>query len=160
MISISTDEVDRKELKSPKKYEVREIIIIAIILGFISMVFDFIFFGLFFRISPEVLRTNWFIGSILTELVLIFSVRTNSFFTKASRPSKPLIWLSITTFVLTIGIPFTQIGQKIFKFVPPSAPHLTCILLLVVVYFAISEAVKLFYYRNGKINLQKIFKTR
>ena len=160
MISISTDEVDKKELKSPKKYEVREIIIIAIILGFISMVFDFIFFGLFFRISPEVLRTNWFIGSILTELVLIFSVRTNSLFAKASRPSKPLIWLSITTFVLTIGIPFTQIGQKIFKFVPPSAPHLTCILLLVVVYFAISEAVKLFYYRNGKINIQKIFKTR
>jgi len=148
MISISTDNVDKEELKSPKKYEAKEIIIVAIILGLISTIFDFIFFGLYYRISPEVLQTNWFIGSILTELVLIFSIRTKSFFLKSSRPSKSLIYLSIITFILTISLPFTVFGQKIFKFTPPSARHLVSILSLVVVYFIISETVKLLYYKS------------
>ncbi len=148
MISISTDNVDKTELKSPKKYEVKEIVIMAIILGLVSTVFDFMFFGLFYRISPEVLQTNWFVASILTELVLIFSIRTKSFFAKANRPSKWLVYLSIMTFILTIGLPFTNFGQKIFKFTPPTIMHMVWILSLVAVYFVISEMVKLFYYRN------------
>ncbi len=152
MISISTDSVDRAELKSPKSYEIKEIIIVAIILGLVSTVFDFIFFGLFYRISPQVLQTNWFVASILTELVLIFSIRTRSFFAHASLPSKPLIYLSIMTFILTVSLPFTNFGQKIFKFVPPTRLHLIWILSLVVVYFIVSETVKLMYYRKQEKN--------
>lgn len=150
MISISTDSVDIAELKSPKKYEVKEIIIIAIILGLISMVFDFIFFGSFYRISPSVLQTNWFIGSVLTELVLIFSIRTKSLFIKASRPSKSLVYLSIMAFILTIGLPYTSFGQNIFKFTPPTMAHLLLILSLVFIYFIVSEIVKLMYCRNKR----------
>lgn len=148
LISVSTDSVDRVELQSPKKYEVREIVIVSIILGMVSMVFDFIFFGLFYRISPEVLQTNWFIGSVLTELVFIFSVRTRWFFAKAVPPSKFLFFLSITIFLLTIGLPFTNLGQEIFKFTPPTTTHLIGILALVVIYFMISEAVKVMYYKK------------
>lgn len=151
MISISTDTVQDEELKSPRKYQAKDIIIIAIILGLISMVFDFIFFGSFYRISPEVLQTNWFIGSILTELILFFSIRSSSLFIKAKRPSKSIIWLSIMAFFLTIGLPFTTFGQKVFKFVPPTPAHLTWILSLVLVYFVISEMVKLFYYNRKSI---------
>jgi Mg2+-importing ATPase len=148
MISISTDNVEASELKLPKKYQTKDIIIIAIILGLVSMVFDFIFFGLFYRISPEVLQTNWFIGSILTELVLFFSIRTKSLFIKSLRPSKSIILLSLMTFILTIGLPFTSFGQKVFKFVAPTLSHLMLILSLVIIYFFISEVVKLLYYKN------------
>ena len=150
MIAISTDNVDHKELKSPRKYEAKEIIIISMVLGLISTIFDFIFFGLFYRISPSVLQTNWFIGSILTELVLLFSIRTPSIFTKTMRPSKSIIWLSLVTFILTVGLPFTPFGQKFFQFTPPSAIHLTIILSLVVVYFIVSELAKLTYYKHFK----------
>lgn len=153
MISISTDNVDKSELKSPKKYEAKEIIIIAIILGLVSTVFDFIFFGLFYRISPGVLQTNWFIGSILTELVLLFSIRTKSLFIKTLRPSKSIIYLSLMTVILTIGLPFTAFGQKVFKFVPPTLNHLALILSLVVIYFIVSETVKLLYYKTKVRNL-------
>ncbi|OGF25200.1 hypothetical protein A2331_03085 [Candidatus Falkowbacteria bacterium RIFOXYB2_FULL_34_18] len=157
MISISTDSVDRDELVSPKKYEVKDIIIVAIILGLISTVFDFIFFGMFYRISPGVLQTNWFIGSILTELVLIFSIRTKSLFIRGTRSSGPLIWLSIVTFVTTVGLPYTQFGQRVFRFVPPSKIHLILILSLVLIYFTCSEIVKLLYYSSK--SKQKIIKT-
>jgi Mg2+-importing ATPase len=152
MISISTDTVEASELKSPKKYQTKEIIIIAIILGLVSTVFDFIFFDLFYRISPEVLQTNWFIGSVLTELVLLFSIRTKSLFIKSLRPSKSIIWLSLMTFILTIGLPFTVFGQKVFKFVAPTPSHLMLILSLVIIYFIISEIVKLLYYKTKQKN--------
>ncbi len=148
MISISTDNVDKSELSSPKKYEAKEIIIIAMIIGLVSMVFDFVFFGLFFRISPEVMQTNFFIGSILTELALLFSIRTKSLFTKAPRPSQSIIWLSIMTIVLTIGLPFTSFGHDVFKFVSPSMEHLLLIISLVIIYFIVSEMVKLWYYKK------------
>jgi len=152
MISVSYDNVDQDELASPRKYEVRDIIILAIILGLVSTIFDFIFFGLYFRISPGVLRTNWFIGSILTELALIFSVRTKSLFCKGSRPSKYLVWLSIIVSAITISLPFTSFGQNIFRFVPPTMNHLITILSLVVIYFICSEIVKSFYYKNKNKN--------
>lgn len=44
MISISIDNVDEKELESPRKYEANEIIVASIILGLISTVFDFWYF--------------------------------------------------------------------------------------------------------------------
>lgn len=150
MISISTDRVESGELKSPRKYQAREIIIIAMVLGMISMVFDFMFFGLFYRISAEVLQTNWFIGSILTELVLLFSIRTRSIFYKAVRPSKYIVSLSMITVVLTVGLPFTTFGQQVFKFVPPQQGHLAMILLVVILYFIVTETVKLLYYRNSQ----------
>lgn len=148
MISISTDTVDSDELISPKKYEVKDIIIIAIILGVISTIFDFIFFAMYYKISPGVLQTNWFIGSILTELVLIYSVRTKSLFIKGTRPSSSITWLSIATVLVTIALPYSSFGQNIFRFAPPSLEHLISIFSLVLIYFVCSEVVKLFYYNN------------
>ena len=148
MIAISTDSVDNSELVSPKKYEVREIVLFSLILGVVSTIFDFIFFGLFYRISPGVLQTNWFIGSILTELVFIFSVRTKSFFLKAATPSRSLMSLTLVAFFVTIALPYTILGQEFFHFVPPSAWHLILILGIVSFEFVISESAKLLFYRK------------
>lgn len=151
MISISTDNVDKADLRSPKKYEVKEIIVLSTILGVISTVFDFIFFGLFYRLSPTILQTNWFIGSILTELVFVFSIRTKLFFIKGGKPSKTLVWLSILAFILTVSLPFTSFGQKVFKFSAPELTHLILIFSLVIIYFAVSELIKLMLYRKNLI---------
>ncbi len=152
MIAISTDTVDDKELKSPRNYQIKNIITIAIVLGLVSTVFDFIFFSLFYRISPEVLQTKWFIGSILTELGLLFSIRTRSFFLKAKSPSQEIVWLTLGVGILTVGLPFTNFGQKVFAFTQPASSHLVWIFLVVTIYLIVSEIVKLMYY---KINANK-----
>jgi len=148
MIAIATDTVDRKELAGPKKYDVKDIIFIAVILGIVSTVFDFMFFGFFYQISPKVLQTNWFIGSILTEIVFLFSIRTKGVFFKSQKPSSLLLWLTGGAFIVTIALPYTAIGQKIFHFTPPTAAHLLIILAIVSAYFIVSEIVKLFYYKE------------
>ncbi len=148
MISISSDTADPDELTSPNKYEVREITLMAVILGVVSTVFDFLFFGLFYRISPGVLQTNWFIGSILTELTLIFSIRTRKSFLRSSRPSSSLLILTVVAMALTILIPMTKFGADVFQFIPPTLEHLALIIGLVIAYFLITEVVKNMYYRN------------
>lgn len=147
MITISSDSADPHELMNPNKYRVHEIVNIAVFLGLISTVFDFLFFGLFYRISPEVLQTNWFIGSILTELTLIFSIRTKSWFFQSTRPSTSLMVFSAIAFGLTLLIPQTRLGQEVFGFIQPTNTHMVQILMLVGCYFIVSEIVKVIYYR-------------
>lgn len=151
MIAIAMDTVDKMELRRPRSYNTREIVLMAIILGLVSTVFDFIFFALFYRHEPAVLQTNWFIGSVLTELALIYSVRTHFFCLRAKAPSKLLAGLSILAVSATILLPFTNLGIKIFKFSTPTSAHLLTILTVVVCYFVLTEGIKLIYYRmnNG-----------
>lgn len=147
MIAVATDSVSEEEIQKPKKYNLKDVVLITTILGIISTMFDFIFFGFFYKISPGILQTNWFIGSILTELVLLFSIRTKLPFYKAAFPSKTVLGLSLIAFLITLVLPFTLIGQNIFHFIAPSKKHLTLILGLVGVYFACSEVVKNIFYK-------------
>lgn len=147
MIAIATDTVSAEDLLQPKKYQVKDIGFIAMILGAVSTIFDFILFGLFVRRGADVLRTNWFIGSILTELVLIFSLRTRFFAFTAKPPSFALSLLSVAAAIFTVLFPYTNLGQQVFAFLPPSTIHLWLVLIIVLLYFATTESIKLAYYR-------------
>ena len=147
MISIATDTVEPADLEKPETYNLREIAFISIVLGTVSTIFDFIFFALFYKISPSVLQTNWFIGSVITELMLFFSIRTKGVFYKAKRASSFIIFLSVGVILLTLALPFTTIGQKAFNFTPPIFHHLSLVFLVVGLYFVSTETVKLFYYK-------------
>ncbi|MBI4252566.1 HAD-IC family P-type ATPase [Candidatus Uhrbacteria bacterium] len=148
MIAIATDRVDRQDVKKPRTYHIRDIALITTLLGLVSTIFDFIFFALFRGFDPGILQTNWFMGSILTELAFLFSIRTNRFFLKAQAPSLSLAGFSALAIAATIVLPYTSIGQRLFLFIPPSSTHLIIIFTLVGAYLAVSEAVKLMYYRH------------
>ncbi len=147
MISIATDTVDKGDTSGPQKYKTKDIVLIATMLGVVSTIFDFMIFGFFYKDSPAVLQTNWFIASILTELVFLFSIRTKLPFYKAVIPSQPIIWLTSGAFLVTITLPFTAIGHQFFHFASPSLSQFSLVIGLVAAYFICSEIVKNFYYR-------------
>jgi Mg2+-importing ATPase len=147
MISIATDTVDEAELGMPGRYDLKGIVLIATLLGVISTVDDFAFFAVFVGQGAQVLQTCWFIGSILTELVFLFSIRTRLPFYKASRPSSYVMALTAVAAAATILLPYTSFGQDVFSFTPPSLPSLGIILGLVAAFFVTAELVKIFYYR-------------
>jgi Mg2+-importing ATPase len=151
MISIATDTVDAAELTKPKKYEIREIVLIATLLGVVSTVFDFMFFAVFVNQGAEILQTNWFMGSVLTELAFLFSIRTRLPFYKASRPSTIVLVLTGCAAAMAIVLPYTFFGQTAFHFIPPTTVQLGIIFGLVGAFFVCAELVKNFYYRftNG-----------
>lgn len=148
MIAIATDTVDPSEVTKPKQYEVAEVVTLAALLGVVSSFFDFTFFAIFSRHDPAVLQTYWFIGSVLTELVFMFSIRVRGFFLTSIRPSITLIVFGIAAAVLSVLIPFTLVGRAVFSFIAPTTPNLTVVLFIVCVYLIVSESTKLFYYHS------------
>ena len=142
MIAIAFDRVKKSEIARPQKYDFRSLYIIFITLGLVSTVFDFMWFGLFFREGAGVLQTNWFIASVLTEITLLFSIRSMLPIRKAGLPTPLIIWLSVTVFISTIALPLIPITAHYFEFVTPSRSDLTLILSLTVVYLIVTEIVK------------------
>lgn len=152
MIALATDTVDAYELSKPKRYDINSILFIAIILGIVSTIFDFSCFAYFWRFSPVTLQTGWFIESVLTEIVFIFSIRSIVPFYKAQRPSFILMLGGLFAAFVTVVLPYTTFGQRVFHFTPLTMSNIGVIAGIVVLYFGATELVKYSYYRrvNGK----------
>lgn len=150
LISIATDSVDLQDLKKPKAYQLHNVLPLIISLALVSTVFDFIFFAVFNRQAPAVIQTLWFIESILTEILLIFIIRTRGIFYKAKMPSFWLFLFTIIDGVFIIALPFLKFGQNWFHFVSPPIFQLFIVFFLVANYFVISELVKLIYFKYFK----------
>lgn len=147
LIAVASDRVDVEELRKPKLYQLNRFILLIFLLGLVSTAFDFIFFGLFHNAQPGLIQTLWFMESILTEILLIFSVRTSHLFFKAKGPSFLLIVVSLFAVAVSIFLPFSNIGKEALGFVSPPFASLLIVFSLLFFYFIASEMVKLFYFR-------------
>lgn len=147
LIALSTDTVSEAEIEVPQTYDAKTIIITATILGLMITTFDFILFGLWYRAEPVRLQTNWFMSSILTELLFSFSARSPLPFYKAPMPSKPLLILSALVAGVTIAIPYTPFGQNWLHFTAPEWYDLIIIMILAIGCFIGTECIKKLYYR-------------
>lgn len=148
MISIAADSVDEAELARPRGYQVGELTGVAMLLGAVSTLFDFAFFGYFVRFAePALLQTMWFMGSVLTELVLLFSIPTALPFWRSTPPSGTVLWLTLLVMATAVALPFIAPARALFGFVAPAPEHLVMALGLVALYFVSTEAAKLLFYR-------------
>ncbi len=152
LISIATDSVDVEELRKPKLYQLHMVLPLIVSLGLVSMVFDFIFYIIFFKNQPATIQTLWFIQTIFTEIFLIFIIRTKHSFFKAKRPSFPLIFFTIIDGIAIVILPFTKWGQEFFHFVNPPIYGIFIVFLILIAYLAVNELVKLVYFRARETN--------
>jgi len=144
LLAIATDNVDDEFVKKPKRWNLRLIGMFMVHFGFISSFFDLIlilFLLFFWKVSPGVFRTAWFIESSLSEIVVTFSIRTKLLFFK-SKPSWWLIVLSFFSGLLVVLIPFSTFGREIFEFSPLPVSIWIWIGVVVISYFAVTETVK------------------
>jgi len=148
MIAIATDTVDAEELEKPKNYQVHNVVLMATLFGVVSSVFDFILFGALYRVSPEYLQTAWFLLSLTTEVILIFSLRTRFSFFKTKCASWVLVSLSLLVLVIAFALPFIPFAREALHFVVPTPQLFLFVGVLVVGYFLATEAVKSFYNRH------------
>ncbi len=158
MVAIATDTVDSEDLQQPKNYKVHSIILMTTLFGIISSVFDFMLFGKFFRMDPAVLQTSWFLLSIATEVILIFSLRTHLPFFRSKRIPCPLLILSFGVLSIAFLLPFFIFGQEFFFFIRPTREMLMIIFSLLIGYFVITELVKYFYEQHFHESERKTFR--
>ena len=147
LIAIIYDVVEPRELLAPKSYHLRQMLPLAGLLAIVSVAFGFAFLAIFGKVMPAEFQTLWFIASIAAQTVLIFSVRTSRLFWRAARPSVILVALAVLTTFVAVVLPFLSVGKQAFGMVVPGALNFTIMALLVLVYFLVSDMVKLAYYR-------------
>jgi len=91
------DRVDREVVAHPVHWDIRLIERFMLVIGPISTLFDVLTFGvllLLFRATEAQFRTGWFIESLVTQILMIFAVRTRRHLF-ASRPHPAVVLLAV-----------------------------------------------------------------
>jgi Mg2+-importing ATPase len=141
--------VDAELVERPRRWDIRFIGRYMIEFGILSSVFDIITFIVLlrvFRVSPDTFRTSWFIESLLTELVVVFIMRTRRPFYR-SRPGTLLMISTLTLVPIAFALPYVRFAH-VFGFVPLPASLLALIVVITVVYVAATEVQKRSFYRR------------
>ncbi|MFI5332678.1 MAG: cation-translocating P-type ATPase [Candidatus Babeliales bacterium] len=158
MISVATDNVAPEELKRAGQYDAKEIALLATILGVVSSLFDFVYFSIFVKLSAAELQTGWFVENILTQMAFICSIRTSrSVFTSVG-PSWLLACMIALTAAVGVLLPYTNLGQGAFFFVPITLMQLLKIVIITFAYFIASDVIKTIYFKlyegkNSKVRV-------
>jgi Mg2+-importing ATPase len=142
-MGIAADHVDREWGKMPHRWDMAAVRRFMVIFGLISMVFDLLTFAVLWwlvQADQELFRTGWFVESLLTELCILFVLRTYRPFYR-SRPGRFLLLASIGVIVLTVALPYLSLGA-LFDFVPIPAGLLATIILITLLYVVVCEVVK------------------
>ncbi len=145
MTAICLDTVEDRETHVPVRFPIRSLLFFCLAIGTVSTVFDFLFFTIFQALDPSRLQVMWFLASVFTELVLIFSLRSSGWFFQSVRPPKAL-WLA-TGFAAAcaLGVTFLAPFSAWFSFPRPTAPLLAITTGLVVLYFLLTDIAKRAY---------------
>lgn len=148
-LAIGTDRVDRDWKRMPHRWNISIVRKFMVSFGLVSSVFDFVTFGfllLVFRASAESFRTGWFLESLLTELVIIYVVRTFKRFYK-SRPAPWLMISSVSVALIGIYLPYSPLAAWM-GFVPLPGGVLFGLIGIVILYAATSELTKTYLFRS------------
>ncbi|MEP6841910.1 MAG: magnesium-translocating P-type ATPase, partial [Pseudolysinimonas sp.] len=145
---IATDSVDAAQLRHPQHWNVRLIRNYMIVFGVLSSLFDLATFAVLewgFHARVAEFRSAWFLGSILTEVTVLFVLRTRRPFFR-SRPSKWIVFASIAVALVAAYLPFSPLAAPLDLVAIP-LPLLAIVLLITLVYLASNELVKRVFWK-------------
>lgn len=148
-LAIASDNVDADQTRTPRHWDIGYIRRFMLCFGLISTLFDFLTFGFLLavvRAGAETFQTAWFVESLITELAIVFVIRTRKAFW-LSRPGNLLTWLSLAVLLLALAIPFLPFASW-FGFVPLPPFVMAGILVITVLYLLASEATKRWFFKR------------
>ena len=146
--TIPTDNVDPEMIAKPRRWNTKNIKNVMIFLGPISSIFDILtFLMLFFvfNLGASQFQTGWFLESLATQTLVIFIIRTKKIPFLQSRPSKYIVISALLIVTLGWIIPFTPFAAY-FGFSPLNYRILLAIGLLVVIYLALTQRLKVYIF--------------
>ncbi len=146
---ITSDNVDEEQVQNPGKWSIKTINRYMVMFGIHSSVFDIItFVTLYFllRSTPELFRTGWFVESVLTELVILFIIRTHKSFFR-SRPGKYLLILTLVAVAFTVLLPYLPFSADLGLVALPPA-YLLAIVAIILLYIMTGDWLKVYFFRK------------
>jgi P-type Mg2+ transporter len=146
--ALPLDRVDAEELRRPREIDMAFIGRFMAVFGPISSLFDALTFALLLwllQADERLFQTGWFIESLMTQVLVIFVIRTRRR-PWASRPSAVLLAASLGVVGIAGVLPFTPLGAP-FHFALPPPQLFAMLLLLVPAYLLLVESAKRVFYR-------------
>ena len=154
-IGIPYDNVDDEFLVKSKKWDTKSISRFMQIMGITSSlidVFSFIIFWFIFKYNSvdkqAYFQTAWFVTCLITELMIIFNVRTSKKPFIESNASFKLNILTLVSLVLTILTPILLCNISTFNFVILPLQFYFYLVILVLLYFIIVSIIKKLYIKK------------
>jgi len=143
-MTIASDEVDPEQLARPVRWDLRGLRAFMIAFGLLSTAFDLVTFAVLvlgFGADETLFQSAWFVMSTLTELAVLFSLRTPRPIW-ASRPALSLLLSSLAVAALTVALPYVPALGGLLGLQPPPLALLGALALVLVGYVAANELLK------------------
>ena len=147
--ALPLDEVDPEAVTKPIHWDLRMIQRFMLMIGPISTAFDLLTFATLlwvFHAGEAMFRTGWFVESLVTQVLMIFAVRTRRHML-ASRPYRGVTALAVGVVAVTLALPFLPVLGGWFAFVHLPAWYFALLAIVVVLFMATTEAMKRLFYR-------------
>jgi Mg2+-importing ATPase len=147
-LTIASDRVEKEQLRRPGNWDLRMIRRFMVVFGIHSSLFDFLTFYLLYKVfdlTASQFQTGWFIESTITELLILFIIRTR----KPVYQSRPGIWLlgsGIMALLITMALPYMPFADALgFSLIPSRlVAGLTLVLLA---YLVTGDWLKQIFFR-------------
>ena len=149
--AIPLDNVDESEIMKPHTLSIREIKKFMWSYGLLSSIFDFTTFGvllLVFHADQSLFQAGWFLESIMTQVFVVYIIRTKLVPFKESRPSTLLILstlLVILTSLLIILLPI----RNLFHFGHLLPIQIISLSGVVIIYLFFAQLIKSRFYGDS-----------
>lgn len=155
-LAIASDNVDKNQLNNPGKWDLKSIRNFMVVFGLHSSLFDFITFYLLlihFHLIGSSFQTGWFIESVITELMILYVVRTRQSFIR-SKPGKLIIISSVTILITTLLLPISPLADAL-GLSPLHFRQAIMLGIVLLLYLATADLVKLIFFRINDRRINK-----
>jgi Mg2+-importing ATPase len=153
--AIPTDDVDLEQIEKPRPWDMGTLTKFILFIGPCSSIFDYTTYFMMLYVfgcwdvatpgaataSASLFQTGWFVESLLTQTLIIHVIRTNKIPFLQSRPSWPLVAMSVVIMGAGVAIPFSPLGPYLGFRAPPPL-YWPLLALTLVSYVALTQFVK------------------
>lgn len=152
--SIPTDNVDLDQILRPKNWDISFIKKFMILFGLIGTLYDFLTFAIMyfvFHARSGYFQTGWFVTSFVTQVLVVFVIRTTKIPFWKSRPSLPFALTCLGVVLIALILPFSPLSGY-FDFVRLPAMYFVFLMVLSATYLIVVEIGKLFLNKKMILN--------
>jgi Mg2+-importing ATPase len=149
LITIASDRVDSKEATSPEKYNTRSLILISMVLGVPTSLFELLYFALVSSRPLPFVQTSMFLFLTLLQFIVIISIRNRDYFWRGVRPSTLLASAIALAVAISFALPYIPATARLFSFTPLPLQELAIVVGLALVYLVVLDVIKVWYYRRA-----------
>ncbi|CRK85712.1 Magnesium-transporting ATPase, P-type 1 [Candidatus Providencia siddallii] len=150
-LALPWDTIDEEFLKSPRKWDSKNISRFMIWIGPISSIFDITTFALMWYIfqanninCSSLFQSGWFIEGLLSQTLVVHMLRTQKIPFIQSTAAIPVMLTTVAVIALGLYIPFSDFG-KIIGLQPLPITYFPWLILTLISYCIIIQLIKQFY---------------